>query len=308
MPGRTFVTGASGFVGRAVVEELTSRGFPVNALARRGQVSTASGDVRTITGDLFDDKALDEGLRDADGVVHLVGIIAEKRSRGATFERIHHQGARRIVDAANRHGVRRYIHMSALGTRADAVSDYHKTKYEAEQYVRASGLDWTIIRPSLIHGPGGEFMKMETGWVRRQSPPYLFMPYFGAGPLGLGGAGLIQPVYVKDVARAFVDALERPQTIGKAYDLGGPETMTWPQMHRKVAVALVGKPRAVMALPAWYAKLLTAMTPAFLLPFNRDQVIMSQEGSTCDLTPFPADFGWGPREFVEALESYKSQL
>jgi uncharacterized protein YbjT (DUF2867 family) len=308
MLGRIFVTGGGGFVGTAVVAELTSRGYPVNALARHGQVTAATGDVRTITGDLFDDKSLDDGLRDAAGVIHLVGIIAEKRSRGVTFERIHHQGTRCIVDAAKRNGVRRYIHMSSLGTRPDAVADYHKTKYEAEQYVRASGLDWTIIRPSIIHGPGGEFMKMETGWVRRRSPPYVFMPYFGAGPLGLGGAGLIQPVYVKDVARAFVDALEKPQTIGQAYDLGGPETMTWPQMHRKVAVAMVGKPRAVMALPAWYAKLLTAVTPAFLLPFNRDQVIMSQEDSTCDLRRFRAEFGWATSEFVASLESYKSQL
>jgi len=308
MPGRTFVTGASGFVGSAVIEELTSRGYSVNALARRSPIASSSGDVRTITGDLFDDKALDDGLHDASGVIHLVGIIAEKPSKGVTFERNQHHGTRHVVDAVKRHGIRRYVQMSALGTRPDAVSDYHKTKYEAEQYVRGSGLDWTIIRPSIIHGPGGEFMKMETGWARRQSAPFLFMPYFGAGPLGLGGAGLIQPVYVKDVARAFVDALEKPQTALQTYELGGPETMTWPQLHRKVAVALVGKPRAVLALPVWYARFLTAVTPGFLLPFNRDQVIMSQEGSTCDLTPFRSDFGWEPKGFVESLESYKSEL
>ncbi len=307
MPGKIFVTGASGFVGSAVVEELTSRGYSVNALAHRGKVAPADG-VRTITGDLFDGKALDDGLRDASGVIHIVGIIAEKPSRGITFERIHHQGTRCIVDAAKRNGVRRFVHMSALGTRPDAVSNYHKTKYEAEQHVRGSGLDWTILRPSMIHGPRGEFMKMEARWARRQSPPYLFMPYFGAGPLGLGGAGMLQPVYVKDVARAFVEALEKPRTIGQAYDLGGPRAMTWPQLHRHVAVALTGKPRAVMALPAWYAKFLAAVTPRFLLPFNRDQVVMSQEDNTCDLAHFRADFGWEPRDLVESLESYKSQL
>jgi NADH dehydrogenase len=308
MPGRIFVTGATGFVGSAVVEELTIRGFAVNALARRGTITAPTGDVRTITGDLFDDKALDQGLGDAAGVIHLVGIIAQDPSKGITFERIHHRGTQSIVDAAKRNGLRRYVHMSALGTRPDALSDYHKTKYEAEQYVRGSGLDWTIIRPSMIHGPGGAFMKMEAGWARRHSPPFLFMPYFGAGPLGLGGAGLLQPVYVRDVARAFVDALEKPQTIGRAYDLGGPEAMTWPQMHRAVASALVGKPRPVVALPAWYARLLTTVTPGFLLPFNRDQVIMSQEDNTCDLSPFRADFGWEPGSFSQTLDVYKSQL
>ena len=308
MPGRIFVTGATGFVGSAVVAELTSRGYAVNALARHGQAAAPAGDVRPIIGDLFDDKALDDGLRDTVGVIHLVGIIAEKPSKGITFERIHHQGTSRVVDAAKRNGIRRFVHMSALGTRPDAPSNYHKTKYEAEQVVRGSGLDWTIFRPSMIHGPHGEFMKMEARWARRQSPPFLFMPYFGAGVLGLGGAGLIQPVYVGDVARAFVDALDKPGTIGRAYCLGGPETMTWPQMHRTVALSLVGKPRPALALPAWYAKFLTSVTPGFLLPFNRDQVIMSQEDNTCDLSDFRADFGWEPKGFAQALDEYKSQL
>jgi uncharacterized protein YbjT (DUF2867 family) len=310
MPGWVFVTGASGFVGSAVVEELLARGFGVNALVRRGTVvaTDSGGDVRTIVGDLFDAKALDDGMGGANGVIHLVGIIAEKPSKGVTFERIHHQGTRSVVEAAERNGVRRYVHMSALGTRPGAASNYHKTKYEADQFVRGSSLDWTIIRPSMIHGPRGEFMKMEAGWARRKSPPYLFMPYFGAGLFGRGGAGLLQPVYVKDVARAFVDALEKPRTAGQSYDLGGPEKMTWPQMHQAVAMALTGKPRMVAALPAWYARFLAAVTPGFLLPFNRDQVIMSQEDNTCDLTHFRADFGWEPKAFGEVLESYKERI
>src|SRR5262252_7117141 len=109
--------------------------------------------------------------------------------------------------------------MSALGTRPDAVSTYHKTKFAAEQYVRGSGLDWTIFRPSLIHGPKGEFLQMEAKWARYAAPPFLFMPYFGAGPFGTGGAGKLQPVYVKDVARAFADALSNRKTIGEIFPI-----------------------------------------------------------------------------------------
>jgi NADH dehydrogenase len=232
----------------------------------------------------------------------------EYPSRGATFERIHFEGTKSVVDAALRAGVRRYVHMSALGVGPDAKSTYHQTKYFAEQYVRASGLDWTIIRPSLIHGPRGEFMQMEAAWARRRRPPFLFMPYFGAGAFGRGGAGMLQPVYVKDVARAFVDSLTNPATIGEIYPLGGSDRLTWPALHRACATAVVGKPRAVMAIPAWYAKALTYVAPRSLLPFNRDQVIMSQEDNTADLAKFKSDFGWDPQPFEPTLRAYASSI
>jgi NADH dehydrogenase len=200
--------------------------------------------------------------------------------------------------------------MSAVGARPDAVSDYHKTKFRAEEYLRGSGLDWTIIRPSLIHGPDGEFMQMEAKWVRFRAPPFLFMPYFGRGALGFGGAGLLQPVYVKDVARAFVDALENPKTIGEVYLLGGPDVITWPELHdiSSRAIRRSGKPRFTLPIPAWSARIQAAILPNALLGFNRDQVIMSQEDNTCDLTKFKDDFGWEPQPFEPTLKSYASRL
>jgi uncharacterized protein YbjT (DUF2867 family) len=307
MAQRVFVTGASGFVGTAIVRELLGRAFAVNALTRRETQAPIGGDIREVRGELSDAAALDEGLRECDAVIHLVGIIMEIPSKGVTFHRVHFEGTRSIVDAARRAGVRRYIHMSSLGTRAGARSEYHKTKWQAEELVRASGLDWTIIRPSMIHGNGG-FMTMEAKWARKQAPPFLFMPYFGAGLLGLGGAGRLQPVYVKDVARAFVDATGNSRTGSKTYDLGGTEQMTWPEMHRASARAIVGKDRLTIPIPVWYAKMLTAIVPGSILPFNRDQVIMSQEDNTCDLSEFQKDFGWEPAGFSRALDEYARNL
>jgi NADH dehydrogenase len=308
MPGRVFVTGASGFVGSAVIDELLTRGYGVNALVNTRDLTGRGDTVRPIKGGLFDREALEEGIAGCDAVIHLVGIIMERRSRGITFERIHFEGTKNVVDATVRGGVRRYVHMSALGVRANALSRYHQTKYLAEQYVRASGLDWTIFRPSLIHGPRGEFMHMEAKWARGSAPPFLFMPYFGAGLFGRGGAGKLQPVHVADVARAFVDALEKPQTIGEIYPLAGPQEFTWPQLHDTCARAIVGRRRWVMPLPAWYARIVTGVAPAGLLPFNRDQVIMSQENNTSDLTKFKADFGWDPQPFEPTLREYASKL
>ena len=308
MAARVLVTGASGFVGSAVLDELLQRGYAVNALVHRHDLGPRGASVRTIRGGLFDARALDDAMAGCDAVIHLVGIIMEKPSQGITFERIHFEGTKNVVDAAVRNGVRRYVHMSALGVRPDAISAYHRTKYLAEQYVRASGLDWTIFRPSLIHGPRGEFMQMEAKWARGAAPPFLFMPYFGAGFMGRGGAGKLAPVYVGDVARAFVDALEKPNTIGEVYPLAGPDQLTWPELHRTCARVLVGRERWVMAIPVWKAKLLTYIVPGSLLPFNRDQVIMSQENNTTDLAKFKADFGWDPRHFAPTLGEYASQL
>jgi NADH dehydrogenase len=307
MAQRVFVTGASGFVGSAVVRELAGRSFAVNALTRRENPAKIAGDIREVRGDLSESAVLDEGLRDCAAVIHLVGIIMEIPSKGVTFQRIHVDGTRSVLDAACRAGIKRYIHMSALGTRAGARSDYHKTKWQAEELVRASGLDWTIIRPSMIHGSGG-FMSMEAKWARKQAPPFLFMPYFGAGLLGLGGAGRLQPVYVNDVARAFVDAIGNPKASGKTYDLGGSEQVIWPEMHKACARAIVGKNRLTMPIPAWYAKMIAAILPGSILPFNRDQVVMSQEDNTCDLTEFKKDFGWEPAGFQKSLSEYAQAL
>lgn len=308
MRGRVFVTGGSGFVGSGVIEELARRGYAVNALSNRRQIKIGDQNVQTIKGDLFDAAALDEGVRGCTAVIHLVGIIREKPSEGITFDRIHFHGTRAVVDAAKRNGVSRYLHMSALGTRAEARSEYHWTKQKAEEYARNSGLQWTIFRPALIHGPGGEFTRMEAGWARKSKPPFLFMPYFGAGLFGTGGAGWLQPVFVKDVARAFVDALEKPKTIGEIYPIGGSQRMTWPQMHAIAAQAFAGKRRWVMPIPTWYATALTHAAPAALLPFNRDQIVMSQEDNTCDLTKFIEDFGWEPSGFEQSLGTYAKQM
>jgi nucleoside-diphosphate-sugar epimerase len=312
MPQRVFVTGGSGFVGSSVLDELAERGFEANALVRDSQSLADRPLVQPIPGDLFDVKALDRGMKDCQAVIHLVGIIMEKRSKGITFERIHVEGTRAVVDAAARNGIKRYIHMSALGVRENAASQYHQTKYTAEQYVRASSLQWTILRPSLIHGPRGEFMRQEAMWARGRADAPLFvmpvMPYFGAGLFGQGGAGRLQPVFVEDVARAFVDCLLNEKTIGQIYLLGGGEPVTWPQLHKAVAARVAGKHRLVLPIPVWAGKLYAAIGIAPVFGFNRDQVVMSQEDNTCDLSKFIADFGWMPQGFLKTLDRYAQAL
>src|SRR5436190_2245123 len=198
MPGRAMVTGGSGFVGTALLEELIRRNWGVHALVNRRPLGGFADQVRSFPGGVFDKSALDRAMQGCDAVVHLIGIIMENRSRGVTFARMHVDATRNVVEAAKRNNVRRIVHMSALGTRSDAPSEYHRTKFAAEEIVRHSGLEWTIFRPSLIHGPKGEFMQMESNWIHHRAPPFFFLPYFGAGAMGFGGAGKLQPIFVGD--------------------------------------------------------------------------------------------------------------
>lgn len=303
---RIAVTGASGFVGSAVVDELLRRGHRPVALVRPGS-RLRQDQIELVRGDLFDD-GLETAIRGADAVVHLVGIILENRSKAVTFERIHVEGTRRVIEAMQRTGVRRLVHMSALGTRRNAVAAYHQSKWQAEELVRQSGIDATIIRPSLIHGPRGEFMRMVAAWAKGKAPPFLFMPYFGRGILGTGGAGLLQPVHVDDVARLFVDCIERPDTTGEVHEIGGPDRLTWPELHRISARAVVGREKLVAAIPVWWAKVLTAIIPERLLGTNRSQVLMSQEDNTCDITALATRFGWTPRPFAASLAEYAKSI
>jgi len=267
------VTGATGFVGRHVTAKLLADGCQVRAL-----------------------------VAGADVVIHLVGIIEERPKRGQTFERVHVEGTVNVLVAAKASGVRRWLHMSALGARPDAVSRYHQTKYAAEQLVRASGLDWTIFRPSLIHGPDGEFMRMVKRFCRGLLPP--FMPYFGGGVFGTGGAGKLQPVWVEDVASAFAAAVREARAIGQTYAVGGPDVMTWPQLYRICAEHLGGRKRPV-GIPAWLARLMAGWPG---VPFNRDQVIMSQEDNTCQIDRLREHLGVAPAPFEAMFAAYADQI
>jgi NADH dehydrogenase len=246
-------------------------------------------------------------------VIHLVGIIMEHRRRGVTFDRVHVEGTRNMLDAVRGSQARRFVHMSALGTRKGAVARYHQTKWDAETLVRASGLDFTIFRPSLIHGPGGEFTKMLADWSRMRRPPWLFMPYFGRGLLGFGGSGLLQPIHVDDVARAFVDAIDNTTetsrtSIGQTIDLAGPERLTWPELHRTASRAIIGRRRLVLPLPAWWARVLTSIVPEQLLGTNRSQVDMSQEDNTADFEAVVRSIGFRPRDFTNSISQYAGSL
>ena len=320
---RVMLTGATGFVGRYVTRELVARGHKPVCLVRDrnrflAQASKLGADrFEAVGGDLYDASAMAKAMEGAEACVHLVGIIFEHPLKGQTFERIHVEGTRCVVEACKAAGVKRIVHMSALGSRANAPSTYHQTKWRAEGIVKDSGLDWTIFRPSIIHGPDGEFMRLMKSFVCDAMVPALgfiptplpVIPYFG------DGQNRLQPVSVRDVAHCFVAALSKPETIGKVYELGGPEKMSWKELYRvcreKIPGAKTWKP--MIGQPVWAAKLLASTLMKLpILPdymrFNTAQVQMSQEDSVCDTGPVERDFGITLRDFRQELGNYASLI
>jgi len=307
------VTGGSGFVGSYVVKELLRHGHTPVCLVRQARrlldkvPLTDQSRIQTVPGTLARPDAVRRAVEGTDAVIHLVGIINETPRH--SFRRVHIDGTRVVVDAAKAAGVRRFVHMSALGARPDAVSRYHLTKYEAEQVVRAGGLDWTVFRPSVIHGPESEFMQLVKVLARPKLRygPIPAMPYFGRGE------GKLQPVSVRDVAHCMAASIHMPETIGQTYSMGGPEVYDWKQLYALCSQAISGKTRRQVSVPVPLAKLVavtvmkTPLVPK-LLKFNLSQIQMSQEDSVCDTTPIEDTFNIELGGFKDAVISYADRI
>ena len=290
-----FVTGATGFVGRVVIHALRAEGVKVRCLVRRGSEHDLRGQeaIERVEGDVLVRQSLDEGMGGCDAVIHLVGIIREHPGRGITFEHLHVDGTLNVLAAATAAGVRRYLHMSALGASATARSQYHQTKWLAEEAVRASALSWTIFRPSIIYGQGDGFVSMLAQMIRRLP----VVPVIGEGRQKL------QPVPVEQVAEAFERALSRPDTIKQIYDVGGPEAVSMVELLDAIGHALGHRHVRKVHLPIGLMRALATVLqtiPSF--PLTKDQISMLEEDNICDPAPFFRTFNLTPVRLQAGLD------
>jgi NADH dehydrogenase len=221
------VFGGSGFVGRQVVKALAKAGKRVRVAVRRPhlahdlRVAGDVGQIQLIQANVRYPDSIARALEGADGVVNLVGILFEKGKQ--SFFDVQEEGAAAVAAHAAKLGIKRFVQMSAIGADPKSGSRYARTKGEAEHSVRTALPDAVIVRPSIIFGP-------EDGFFNR----FADMAKFGPLPLIGGGKTKFQPVFVGDVARAIVNALDNPLARGKTFELGGPKTYSFKDLLRYV--------------------------------------------------------------------------
>jgi uncharacterized protein YbjT (DUF2867 family) len=245
------VVGGTGFIGGHLVAQLAATGRRVLVPTRhasRARKYSVLPTVEVIEANVHDSTALARLVGRVDAVINLVGVLHSSRGAAGTrygpaFAAAHVELPKKIVAACQAAGVERYLHMSALGASAKGSSMYLRSKADGEAVALGAGLHTTVFRPSVVFGPDDQFLNMFASLQK----------YFPVMPLG-GADARFQPVYVGDVAQAFVHAMEDPATFGKVYELGGPTVYTLRELV-KLAGTLSGHARPVIGLPAPLARL-----------------------------------------------------
>ena len=290
---KIFISGGTGFVGEHVCRALRERGHELRLLVHR-RLGAAESGIELIEGDVTRLDSFAAGVNGCDAVINLVGIIREFPDREITFERLHVQATAGMLEATRKAGISRYLQMSALGTRSAAVSAYHQTKWRAEELVRASGLEWTILRPSLIFGPHDTFINMLAAQLRLAP----IMPVIGSGSYRL------QPIHADDVARCFALAMTLPETIGQTYELCGNDRLSYEALLDMIAAAL-GRSRPFKPhFPIGLMKLIIpSMQKIPQFPITMDQLQMLLEENICG-GEWQRVFGFEPRGLQDGINEY----
>jgi len=283
IPPSLFITGATGFVGSGILRALGRgeghvasgpfAGVTIRSLVRNPG-SSPSG-VDEAIGDVTDPETLAGKMDGIDTVIHLVGIIEE--TGGGSFDSIIRQGTENVVREAVRAGVKQFILMSALGAHDSPDYPYHRAKFRAEQAVKASGLNYTIFRPSVIFGEGDGFITVLAGLVKS----FPIIPVVGSGK------SKFQPVQLDDVGASFAHAVSHPaEAAGQTYELGGAKPYTYQEMLDVIAAELgKSKPKVHVPVPLMktVVRLSSPLPKALRPPVTMEQLkMLGLDNSTDD--------------------------
>jgi uncharacterized protein YbjT (DUF2867 family) len=290
---RIAITGGTGFVGSHLTALLSEQGHELVLVSRGRRLRRATRPtVRLATADVVGGSGLAEAFAGCDAVVHLVAVIVERGRQ--TFDSVNRQGTANVAAAARDAGVRHLVMLSALGADPDPRHPYLKSKWEAEQAVLISGVPYTIIRSSLVFGPGDGFFTKLTKLVRLTPP---------MGPLPIAGDGrtYFQPIAVQDVCRCIATAIERGPS-RRTHAVGGPDHLSYEEIIDIIKGEVLTLPRINVHVPVLAIKPVAAVMATLF----RDPMVTPGQldllGSNNITTPdaVPATFGFAPRRFAES--------
>lgn len=281
------VAGGTGFIGGAVVRALARAGRGVRAASRRTGL------------DVGRPETLGPALAGATTVVQALQFPThpvEIPRRGWTYEAVDGAGTERLIEAARAAGVRRYIYLSGAGAGRGRPEPWFRAKDRAEAAVRASGLDWTILRPSWVYGPGDRSLQRFVAFVR-------YLPFF---PMIGDGRTRVAPLFVDDLAALVVRALDEPRAVGRAFDLGGPEDLEMRDVVRTMVRVLgVRRPYPIVPHPKPFMKAVAAVLELLPTPpLSRGMIDFVTMEAPVDDREARHLLGWRPRRLEEALQTY----
>ena len=287
---RILVTGASGYIGRHIVEALRAQGHDLVLISRRKHKSSNAHDWRVVdfaTAHSVDDWR--EHVENVELVINVVGIF--KQSRAQSFEALHDKAPRALFEACRQAGVKRIIQISALGTDEMATSHYHLSKKVADDALAEIGIDWVVLRPSLIIGSEG------VSWRFFQALASLPMvPVIGNGMQPL------QPISIADVTKAVLVSIDRSEVVGRRINLVGPECLTL-KNYLLVLSKWLGRSRFLpVHIPYGLAATLASISGLFVdMPLNRQAVQMLKEARSYDDKEGADCLGFAPEGFSSYL-------
>ena len=295
---RVALFGGTGFVGSYLIDALLQAGMQPVVLVRPGHENRVRQHFGcdVVSGDLDDAAAVSTVLHAADAAIYNVGILREFPKRDITFEELHYRAAKRVMQAAQDAGVRRFVLMSANGVKAQGTP-YQVSKFKAEQFLATTSLDWTVFRPSVIFGNPRGRNEFATQLARDIVASPLPAPLFFDGLFpSQAGQFAFSPVHVEDVASAFVRSLTIAETYGEILPLGGPRSVSWRTILQDICSA-VGRQKIMIPVPAFGVSAVAALLDRFeSFPITRDQIQMLLEGNTCGDGAF-AQLGIEPTPF-----------
>ncbi|MDI6745297.1 MAG: complex I NDUFA9 subunit family protein [Thermodesulfovibrionales bacterium] len=290
-----FIAGASGFVGGHLIDALLKNAYRFRCLARSEKVgkSLREKGIDVVSGDITIPETIEGALDGVDFIIHLVGIIEEKGS--STFKSVHVEGTRNLIAEAKRAGVKHFFYQSALGADKTSLSGYLRTKAEAEEIVKASGIPFTIFRPSLIIGKWDGFTKKLRDIIK--IAPVIPIP--GAGKARL------QPVYINDWVKCMLKVIAPPDSFKGIFEIGGPQQLTYNEIVKTLADVMKSK-KTIIHMPMGLMKFgafIAEKTIPFL-PVSSEQLRLLETDNICDMHSVEKNFGFKPVKYKDALNEF----